>query len=265
MASTGTPPYSAALRRGVPLSVVERAESLYSATPPRTIGRRSRNGGVGPNSVFTFPGEFMRPEVLTSITTPASVSLDCKQTTALELAERQHWFRPGGATSPGKMRWGDVKSTHVARKAQWSLAECGMACRNLDPVFFAAMRYSHALDDSQIPTLRKALYRFGELQQRRHGWFENMVPRPKRKTFLDDLIDLALLEDRSPHRFKATPEGGKGRPADIKPLLMGVSVATWRHKLSGPYETLRDEYALWLAIAAAHMWRALADERDALG
>jgi hypothetical protein len=78
--------------------------------------------------------------------------------------------------------------------------------------------------------------------------------------YIQRLCDIALIEERSPSRFRGGDGVTSGRPVNIRPILLNVSPDTWRHRLQNPYECLRQEYQMWLSTGARHMRKRLREE-----
>ncbi len=199
----------------------------------------------------------MNPEVLTSLTAAKGAPMDGKGATARELAEQARWFRPGVGLKDGRVRWGGAKSTHSSKKAEWTLAECAMACRGLDNRYFLALRFSYALDDLALWPLRAALLQFANRQKNLEDWPDTVPTVFGTRPFLEGLVDMTLVEDRQPWRFQQA--AGNGKTVPMGQILMGVERHNWTRKLQPIYEIIGQEYRIWLSVGAGHMRKWLGE------
>ena len=201
----------------------------------------------------------MKPEILTALTTAAGIALDgSRGATQRELADRSHWFTPGSGAENGKVRWCSSKTTASSKPNEWSLAEAGMACGGMEEKYFLALRYTHALDDTALHPLRRRLLEFAKVRQRIERWPALIPTLDGTKPYLQDLVDMALLEDRAPFRFRRTDT--QGRPVNMCRVIMNVEHKTWYRKLEPIYEAIVQEYRDWLGVGISHMRRALRND-----
>jgi len=204
----------------------------------------------------------LKPEILIALTAPSGIALDgSKGATLLERAQMAAWFKPGRGGRDGSVRWSSNKSTRSSKPATWSLAECALACAGLPDHIHLALRFSFARDDAALWPLRNHLTAFAAARQRIEGWSKTVhtLGVAKQMPYLTRLVDMALLEERQPARFKGG-DGTMGHPQNLRPILMGVNRDLWRRHLAKPYEAIRDEYLAWVGIGLARMRKALRDE-----
>jgi hypothetical protein len=158
------------------------------------------------------------------------------------------------------------------RSAAWTVAEAAQACAGARPEAFAALLYSYAGADDCHPKLHRALC----LEARRAaiagnwpGTVLRMIsvgpcfigpPRPwaQLAAYLEDLVTLALLEERQPWRF-VRPRNP--RTPDPRRVILGLSHRRWDHEVAERYETVRMAYLGWLGEARRQMRHWLAECR----
>lgn len=204
----------------------------------------------------------MKAEILIGLTTADGVPLDSHRGSPLENAEHTRWFRPGHGDCNGSVRWSSNKPTRSSKKPEWTHAEAAMACKDLDERYYLALLFSFARDDSALWDLRRHMLAFAESRQRIERWPKTVrTLSGEEKPYLTRLVDVSLMEERSPSRFIRGEPRATGRPANIRPILLDVNRDIWRRKLQGPYEALIQEYQIWLGIGAAHMGRRLREEK----
>jgi hypothetical protein len=221
----------------------------------------------------------LKAATLTTLTSPKCIAFDGSGgPTAREIAEQSRWFTPGrssgGEYVDGKVRWNLPRGDHQIRKAYWTSAEAGMACKGLDERCYYVLRYEHAMDDSVFWSLKLHLlefiirekqrnYRWPDKVMRAQGryiggtWFPTKDVKNKQlyseEKYLSDLVTMQLIEARDPGRFKRIDS----RQPDPKREAMQVTHDTWRRKLSDIYETIFDKYHTWRSIGEEHMNRRL--------
>lgn len=141
------------------------------------------------------------------------------------------------------------RQTRVYHAADWTLAECGMACGQMPRKVYCALRYSYGLDDAVRSELWAALFQWAMDRREIEQWPETVKTiYGKDRRYMDDLVRMSLLEERAPWCFVRKPN-----EPDRRRLLMGVAEHTWRRRLSGIYEAIRGEYIGWLGIGERFM------------
>jgi hypothetical protein len=198
----------------------------------------------------------MNPEVLTSLTAAKGVPLDgSRGATLKEMSELASWFRPGrnvGNTYvDGRVRWGAAKSTASSKKPEWTLAEAGVACHGLAEKYYLALRFSYALDDTALHRLRWLLMAYALREASLNDWPEKLPTLAGTVHYLQRLVDMALLEERHPSRFRQ--KDAKGKPIALGRIIMNVDQNVWYRKMEPIYETIVSQYRTWLSIGAGHM------------
>lgn len=173
--------------------------------------------------------------------------------------------KPFGTTATGR-------NTRTSKPLEWTHAECAQACQGLEERYFQALRYTYALDDSVFHSLSTRLWEWAlerrevlnerdeqgryVVKSERDRW-PATVPTlsGKQERYVRDLVDMWMMEVRQPWRFVRRPND-----PDLRQVIMNVSEAVWRRRLSPIYEAIADEFVCWLAIGAGHMRFRLRDE-----
>jgi hypothetical protein len=203
----------------------------------------------------------MKAEILMSLTAAQGVPLDGKGATPMELAEAAKWFRHGGNGQDGSVRWsGPSKSSRSYRASAWSLSECAFACRGLPERSYLALRYRYALDDTALQPLRQLLIAFAERRQHIERWPPKVETLGGPAPYVGRLVDMALVEERQPWRFVGSSDESRGRPRNLRVILMGVTLPTWHKRLAPKYEAIRGEFEQWVGDGAARMQNALRED-----
>jgi hypothetical protein len=141
------------------------------------------------------------------------------------------------------------KQTVVFRPSFWTSAECAMACAGMDERYFNTLRYSFALDDSVRSRLWSALFQWAIERREWERWPSTVKTNGgKDRKYMDDLVRMALVEERVPWRFIRRPND-----PDMRRVLMDVAEHTWRRKLSPVYESIVSEYVSWRSIGLSFM------------
>lgn len=187
----------------------------------------------------------MNPASLQALTAAKSLPMPIDEPRTIgDLARMME--RERGDTAAGK-------STYVYRAPEWTLAECAQACGGMEDRYFWALRYSFAMDDSVRSRLWSRLFQWAMARRELEGWQETVrTTEGKERRFLDELVLMMLIEERSPWRFVRSPN-----TPDIRRTLLGVAEHTWRRNLSPVYEAIRDEYITWRDIGRSRMRKRL--------
>lgn len=190
----------------------------------------------------------MKPETLTALTAARGTSLSADRCPKREeLIDIARWFLAGEGKLDGKVRWNLPKGDRSIKKPDWTLAEAGMAAIGVSRRCYIAARYRYALDDSVRGECKLNLLEYAIDQRGRNpeGWPARILCVDGReRQYLEFLVDMHLLEDRAPWRFKD--------PA-IYPTLAQVTGRIWARKLSPLYVTLGQEWISWYSTCMSMM------------
>ena len=199
----------------------------------------------------------MKPEILTSITNAKGAPLDgTKGATLLEVAERTQWFKRGTGDANGSVRWNAPRGDRSYKAPAWSDLDFALACKDMTPRPYSAVRYEYARDESQFHPLRRHLTNYAIELGRRLSWPNTVRTEDGETPFMERLVVIHLLEVWQPWRFV---RGGESQTW-VQGVLMKCEPHVWDRTLQPVYEAIGDEYRRLIAIALKHMRQRLRED-----
>jgi hypothetical protein len=136
------------------------------------------------------------------------------------------------------------KGSETAKPAEWTQADAGQAAGGVQRHHWFALLYAFALDDSAFWLLRTELLLWAARRARTEHWPKTVRnTQGQDRTYMDELVMLALLDERRPSAF--LHHNGES----LRHMIVNVRNYTWRRRLLPIYDVVRGEYASWVRVA----------------
>ncbi len=131
----------------------------------------------------------------------------------------------------------------------WTSEDVALAAAGLDRICFAAALFSLAGDDGMWSRLRTYLLEYLLAERERMQWTRWVERDGFRSHFAEDVVELVLIEERSPGRFQVAPE--------LLANAHRVETENWRRVNWPQWACVMGEYRRKLLDAEEHVRRKL--------
>lgn len=168
--------------------------------------------------------------------------------------------KPGNPGIPGVLT-GEGRQTRTSKEPEWLPSDLGFACSGMPDRQWRVLCWAVALEESSRAWLKGELLMTAVEIKDREGWPDEIkrgscpleiapgvrCGAQRTRRYLEDLVELALIEVAEPHRFDFET---------VRARWFGVQQHTWDRHVSAHYQAIARRPKAWFKRAIRYInWR----------